>query len=316
MNMNPVIMPAMPTHLNDQATALRELVSGMKDSARMRERITGVRSIAVLSGKGGVGKSNVAVNVALALGAMGLNVTLLDADLGLANIDILFGVVPKFNLGHVLKGDKDLSDIIFKVDERLSIIPGGAGLRELADLDEQGQSWMIDRLSKLEDDADLLILDMSAGIHKNVISFAMASDLSLLITTPEPTAIRDSYSVLKTLCQASDGDINIGLVVNMTSSEREAFLVSERITSAAEQFLDFRVPYFGCVIWDSALRDSVRKRKPLMLEDVESASVPYFKDLAQKIYDSSEEGQPLQKPNKRDSFLLRLLRHAASKERQ
>ena len=265
MIMNPVIMPAMPTHINDQATALRELVSGRKDNVRMRERITGVRSIAIMSGKGGVGKSNVAVNLALALVSKGLNVTLLDADLGLANIDILFGIVPKFNLWHVLKGDKDLSDIILKVSERLSVIPGGAGLRELADLDEQGQSWMIDRLSRLEDDTDLMILDMSAGIHQNVISFAMASDLSLLITTPEPTAIRDSYSVLKTLCQATGGDIDIGLVVNMANSDREAFLVSERIISAAEQFLDFRIPYYGCVIYDSALRDSVKKRKPLLL---------------------------------------------------
>ena len=316
MNMNPVIMPAMPAHINDQATALRELVSGMKDSTRIRERITGVRSIAVLSGKGGVGKSNVAVNLALALIERGLNVTLLDADLGLANIDILFGVVPKFNLGHVLKGEKDLSEIIFKVEDRLSIIPGGAGLRELADLDENGQSWMINRLSNLEDGTDLMILDMSAGIHQNVMSFAMASDLSLVITTPEPTAIRDSYSVLKTLCQATEGAIDAGLVVNMASSEREAFLVSERIISAAEQFLNFKIPYYGCVIWDSALQDSVRKRKPLLLSDVESASVPYFKELAQKIYDSSEEGRSLRKSEKRDTFLLRLLRHATRKERQ
>jgi len=315
MKMNPVIMPAMPGHLNDQATALRELVSGRKDIVGRRESITGVRSIAVLSGKGGVGKSNVAVNLALALTAKGLNVTLLDADLGLANIDILFGVTPKFNLGHVLKGEKELSDIIFKVGERLSIIPGGAGLRELADLDQQGQSWMIGRLSNLGD-ADLLILDTSAGIHQNVISFAMASDLSLLITTPEPTAIRDSYGVLKTLCKATGGDIDIGLVVNMASNDDEALLVSERIISAAEQFLDFKMPYFGCVIWDSALRESVRKRKPLLLGDVESVSVPYFKDLAQKIYDSSEEGQSLKKPEKRDTFLTRLLRQVTRKERQ
>ncbi|MDR3076599.1 MAG: MinD/ParA family protein, partial [Synergistaceae bacterium] len=263
--MNPVIMPAMPTHLNDQATVLRELVSGRKDNARIRERITGVRSIAVLSGKGGVGKSNVAVNLALALAEKGLNVALLDADLGLANIDILFGVVPKFNLGHVLRGEKELSEIIFKVDERVSIIPGGVGLRELADLDEQRQSWIISRLSMLDDDADLLILDTSAGIHKNVLSFSMASDLTLIITTPEPTAIRDSYSVLKSLCQATGGDINVGLVVNMASDEREAFLVAERIISAGEQFLDFKAPYFGCVVWDAELRESVKKRRPLLL---------------------------------------------------
>jgi len=314
--MNPVIMPAMPAQVNDQATVLRELVSDRKNVTGIRERITGVRSIAVLSGKGGVGKSSISVNLALALVAKGLNVTLLDADLGLANIDIMFGVVPKFNLGHVLKGEKDLSDIIFKVEERLSIIPGGAGLRELADLDELGQAWIINRLSKLEDGTDLMILDMSAGIHQNVMSFAMAADLLLLVTTPEPTAIRDSYSVLKTLCHATGGDIDVGLLVNMAGSEREAFLISERIISAAEQFLSFKVPYLGCVIWDSALQDSVRKRKPLLLNDVDSAAVPYFRELAQKIYDSSEEGQPLPKPAESDTFLLRLIRNTINKGRK
>jgi flagellar biosynthesis protein FlhG len=316
MTMNPVIMPAMPAKLNDQATALRELVSGRRNNAGFPEKITGVRSIAVLSGKGGVGKSNVAVNLALALADKGLIVALLDADLGLANIDILFGVVPKFNLGHVLRGDKELSEIIFKVGERVSIIPGGAGLRELVELDDQRQSWIISRLSQLEDDADLLILDTSAGIHRNVLSFAMASDLSLIITTPEPTAIRDSYSVLKTLCQATNGALNAGLVVNMANDEKEAFLVAERIISAGEQFLDFKIPYLGCILWDSELRESVKKRKPLLLGDVESASVPYFKELAQKIYESSEEGQSSRKPRRHDTFLLRLLRQAGNKEQR
>jgi flagellar biosynthesis protein FlhG len=314
--MNPVIMPAMPAHVNDQATLLRELISDRKSSVRDQNRITGVRSIAVLSGKGGVGKSNMAVNLALALAEMGMRVSIMDADLGLANIDILFGVVPKYNLGHVMKGDKELSEIVFKVGERVSIIPGGAGLRELADIDEEGQLWMINRLSCLEDESDLLILDTSAGIHKNVLSFAMASDLSLLITTPEPTAIRDSYSTLKSLCQATERKIKIGLVVNMASDEKEGFLVAERIIAASEQFLDYNIPYFGCVILDAALRESVKKRKPLLLDDLESPSVPYFRELARKIFESSEEGRASGKRARRDTFLLRLLRQAGVKEKR
>jgi flagellar biosynthesis protein FlhG len=309
MTMNPVIMPAMSPATNDQATALRELVADKKSLVRSQDRIAGVKSIAVLSGKGGVGKSNVAVNLALALADMGMEVSLLDADLGLANIDILFGVKPKFNLGHVMKGEKELSEIIFKVGERVSIIPGGSGLRELADIDDQRQSWMINRLSFLEDETDLLILDTSAGLHKNVLSFAIASDLSILITTPEPTAIRDAYSVLKMLCQSTRGTINLNLLVNMASDEKEAFLVAERIMSASEQFLDFKIPYLGCVIWDSELRESVKKRKPLLLGDADSPSVPYFRELARKIYDASEEGLSARKTSRKDSFLMRLLRN-------
>jgi flagellar biosynthesis protein FlhG len=215
-----------------------------------------------------------------------------------------------------VRGEKELSEVVFKVGERVSIIPGGVGLRDLTELDEQNQSWMINRLSSLEEETDLLIIDASAGIHKNVLSFAMSSDMALLVTTPEPTAIRDSYGVLKNLYQVTNGTINIGLLVNMASDEKEAFLVAERIISASEQFLSFKVPYLGCVLWDSEIRESVKKRKPLLLNEVESVSFPYFRALAQKIYESSEAGQLSKKLAKRDTFLLRLLRHGGNREKR
>lgn len=300
MKMNPVIMP--PTG-KDQAAVLRELVNGKKEKTGIGT--AGMKSIAVLSGKGGVGKSNMAVNIALALSDLGARVAVLDADLGLANIDILFGVVPKHNLGHFLRGEKDLSDIIFEVSERVSIIPGGAGIQELADLDDQRRSWIISKLSFLEDDFDFLLLDTSAGIHKNVISFATSADFSILLTTPEPTAIRDAYSVLKSLCQSTGGSINIGLVVNMTSDEKEGMLVADRITSAADQFLGYKVPYVGCVLWDSALREAVKKRKPLLLGAGDSPAVPCFRSLAKKIFDL-HGGRGVERRDE-DSFLHRLL---------
>jgi flagellar biosynthesis protein FlhG len=309
-------MPAIPPKYNDQATVLRELMSDKKDILPLKDKVTGVRSIAILSGKGGVGKSNVAVNLGLALADKGLDIAILDADLGLANIDILFGVMPKFNLGHVMRGEKELSEVVFKVGERVSIIPGGVGLRDLAELDEQSQSWMIKRMSSLEEEADLLIIDSSAGIHKSVLSFAMSADMVILVTTPEPTAIRDSYGVLKSLCQTTKGAINIGILVNMASDEKEAFLVAERIISASEQFLSFKVPYLGCVLWDFEIRESVKKRKPLLLNEAESAAFPYFRALAQKIYESSEAGQLSKKMARRDTFLLRLLRQSGNREKQ
>jgi flagellar biosynthesis protein FlhG len=306
--MNPVIMPPLN---KDQATRLRELVLDKKETeTETRNKITGMRSVAVLSGKGGVGKSNLAVNLALALANLGLRVTLLDADLGLANIDVLFGVVPKYNLGHVLRGEKELSEILFKVGERAAIIPGGAGLRELADLDDQKQSWMINRLSILEKTTDVLLLDTSAGLHRNVLEFAMASDMTILMTTPEPTAIRDSYSVLKSLWQSSDKDLKICLVVNMVSGKEEASMVADRIISAADQFLSVKVQYLGHILWDAALRDSVKKRRPLLLGGSDTISAKCFRDLADKIFEmSAGGGEDGCYQGKRGSFLWRLAKH-------
>lgn len=300
--MNPVIMPPIG---NDQATVLRELVSNKKD-ASVTLRAAGMRSIAILSGKGGVGKSNVAVNIALALAEKGLRVAVLDADLGLANIDILFGVIPKFNLGHVLKGEKELAEILFNVSENVFIIPGGAGLQELADLDEQRQQWIVERLGFLENDIDLLILDTSAGIHKNVLSFAISVDLSVLLTTPEPTAIRDAYSVLKSLCQATGNRANIGLLVNMAADEKEASLVADRIISAAEQFLNYKVEYLGCILWDQKLRDAVKNRKPLLLSGGESVAALSFRALAEKFSDPQDDKES--RDEQEDTFWRRLAR--------
>jgi flagellar biosynthesis protein FlhG len=309
--MNPVIMPPI---MDDQATVLRELVSGRR--ASVAARIGGLKSIAILSGKGGVGKSNLAVNLGLAMAEMGLRVTILDADLGLANIDILFGIVPKFNMAHVLRGDKDLPEIVQRVGDLISIIPGGAGLRDLADLDDQRQAWIISKLSSLEEETDILILDTSAGIHKSVLSFAVASDLTLLLTTPEPTAIRDSYGVLKSLCQMTGGVINASIVVNMAADEHEAVMVGERIIATAEQFLNVKVPYFGCIVWDAAMMEAVKRRRPLLLHDEKSASASCFRELAQRIIDYRDGPEQRGEAVRSDSFLGRLARQIEKKESQ
>ena len=131
----------------DQASSLRELVSSRKKEA---SRFEGLRSIAVVSGKGGVGKTNLSVNLALALGEMGFRTAILDADLGLANADLLFGIVPRHHLGHVIRGEREVGEILLPISDRVSLIPGGAGVQELADLDEQQQSHLIEKLSVLE----------------------------------------------------------------------------------------------------------------------------------------------------------------------
>lgn len=308
--MNPVIMPPST---EDQAAALRGLVSDRKASSPLG-RIKGMRSVAILSGKGGVGKSNLAVNLALALAEQGLRIVLMDADLGLANIDVLFGVIPKFNLSHVLSGEKELREIMFKVGERLSIIPGGAGLRELANLDESTQEWVIERMSALENETDVLILDTSAGIHKSVLAFSIASDQTILVTTTEPTAIRDAYSVLKSLRQVTRGEMNIGVVVNMAGDEREAQLAADRICGASRQFLNFDLPYLGCVVWDQAVRDAVKKRRPLLLEQADFPAAQYFRKLTEKIFGPDFTPFAEGEPNGLRNFLVRLAKRMTKKE--
>lgn len=289
---------------NDQAAALRELVSG-KGITTASAKITGVASFSVLSGKGGVGKSNIAVNLALALSEKGKRVAVVDADLGLASVDVLLGVMPKFNLGHVLRGEKEMSEIALRVTDNMFIIPGGAGLHELADLDEQRQDWMMSRLSFLEEDVDILVLDASAGIHKNVLSFARSSDMSILVTTPEPTSIRDAYSVLKSLCQTTEGDLDVGLIVNMAADENEARLVAERITSASTQFLSYDIEYLGHVFWDEKIREAVRKRRPYMLHYNDGEASSCFRSIADGLIERTEKGI-----GKNGSFLERLAGNA------
>lgn len=289
----------------DQASILRALVASKKSNPM---RISGVRSIAVLSGKGGVGKTNLAVNLALALGEAGFHASVLDADLGLANVDVLFGVIPKRNLGHVLRGECSFDDILFPITDRVSIIPGGSGLRELADLDERQLPWIMERLSSMESHTDVLVIDTSAGIHRNVLVFAIAADQTLLLTTAEPTSIRDSYSVLKALTLSNEmGDAwDVGLVVNMAANELEAMSVAERVQAAAAHFLKLKIPYWGCVVWDRAVTSSVKQRKPFMLAEPDSKVAEEIRALADKMFESAAKNSDGIWSKGLNTFLLRL----------
>lgn len=245
----------------DQAGELRKLVERRKQEARPSGNL---RTIAVLSGKGGVGKSNLSINLACALAEMGQRIVLLDADLGLANVDMLCGITSKYNLAHLVDGSRALNDILVELTRNFWILPGGSGLQELADLDEVHLSELINSLGVLEERADVLLIDTGAGIHKNVLSFAAAADTVLLVTTPEPTSIRDVYGVLKALTTSSAGigKTDIAFVVNMANDEREGFEVAKRIRMAASQFLGLSINYIGCILKDDRVGQAVRMRKP------------------------------------------------------
>ena len=247
--------------LSDQARELRRIVERHRQESRTSANL---RTIAVLSGKGGVGKSNLSINLAFALAEQGKRVVLMDADLGLANIDMLCGITAKYNLGHLIKGSKTLEEVLIGLERNIWILPGGSGIKELADLDEAHLADLIDGLGILEDRADVLLIDTGAGIHRGVLAFAGAADTTILVTTPEPTSIRDAYGVLKSLKSSSEfkEKNDIAFVVNMVCGESEGLEVANRLRMATSQFLGFSINYIGHILKDPFVEQAVRIRKP------------------------------------------------------
>jgi flagellar biosynthesis protein FlhG len=221
------------------------------------------RVIAVSSGKGGVGKTNVAVNLGLALARRGLRVALLDADLGTANVDIVLGLRPRYHLHHVVTGQRSMAEIVMEGPFGLRVVPGASGLPELVDLPEAQRQALLRSLLVLDGAVDLLLIDTNAGVGHNVIQFILAARELLLITTPEPTAITDAYALLKMLSNY-DTRITARLVVNCVRSPSEGEFTARRLVSAARQFLGAELQVAGQLPFDRSVVQAVQMQSPLM----------------------------------------------------
>ena len=244
----------MTTMLMDQASQLRSM---MREQRR-------ASVIAVTSGKGGVGKSNISVNLAIKLAAVGKNVVLFDADLGLANADVLCNIDLPFNLAHVIARKKELRDVMVPAPGGFRLIGGASGLARMADLSDHDRQRIVSALEKLEEETDVIIIDTGAGISPNVLAFTRVADHVLVVTTPEPTAITDAYAVIKVLSRDGD-DRRISLLVNQVKSAAEAKIVYDRIAKVARQFLSVSVFDAGFVVSDELVRAAVCKRQPFVL---------------------------------------------------
>ena len=279
----------------DQAGELRRMVTDNRQKNKPDSTSHRLHTLSILSGKGGVGKSNIAAALSFALADFGKRVVLIDADLGMANLDILCGVRnARYNIAHLVEGSRNLNEILvhFKTSERatnlngsVSLLPGGYGIKEIADLDEYAMGRLFDALSELEDMTDYLIMDAGAGIHRGVLSFAYASEITLLITTPEPTSIRDAYGVIKSLGAAAwqgskEAASGLMLVVNMASSSREAQEVAERIRLASMQFLGNAPMYLGYVLKDDVIERSVKNCRIFYRSDPDSNAGICVRNLA------------------------------------
>jgi len=257
----------------DQASGLRAMTRRPESRAQ---------TLAITSGKGGVGKTNLAVNLAAVLGSMQRRVVLLDADLGLANADILCNVQPRFNLAHVVAGQRALSEVLTPVPAGFSLIPGASGLAKMADLTEADRTRIVNELGLLDESADALIIDTGAGIGRNVLSFTSSADHVVVVTTPEPTAITDAYAVMKVLVRCGTSG-RISIMVNMARNRDEALQVHERIASVARQFLKADVAFSGYVLADVAVQQAVRKRAPFVLQYPNSGAAQCVRAWANRI---------------------------------
>lgn len=287
---------------NDQASGLRLIVKNANIAPLSKTSV-----IAVTSGKGGVGKSNITANLAIALSQLNKKVLVMDADLGLANIDVLLGLMPKYNLRHVILGEKTVDDILIDGPSNIKIIPGASGITELADLDDYKREQIINNLSVLENRDDYVLIDTGAGLSKNVRRFVTSSNEAIIVTTPDPAAITDAYSMIKVVADENE-DLDIKLIVNMAGSEREAEEIAERMKLVVKQFLSKNIEYLGHILMDSQLKSSVRCQKPVILENPEANSAKCIKIIAKKIAGTSDNNSR----NKKGlvTFLARLMKRS------
>lgn len=246
------------------------------------------RVIAVASGKGGVGKTNVVVNLGLALARRGLRVALLDADLGTANVDIVLGLHPRYHLHHVVTGQKSLAEIIVNGPFGLQVIPGASGLPDLADLPEVQRDLLLRALLVLEGNTDLLLIDTCAGVGRNVVQFILAASELLLVTNPEPTALTDAYALLKVLANYQ-WPVLTKLVVNNARNGPEGDITGRKLAAVTEQFLGRRVDMIGTVPHDQSVVEAVKRQSPLLQSYPRSPAAVAINRLGERLWAGSAE---------------------------
>jgi flagellar biosynthesis protein FlhG len=253
------------------------------------------RTIVVASGKGGVGKSNLAANLAVELGARGARVLLLDADFAQANLDLLLGLHPRFDLQHVVSGERTLEEIVVEGPLGVTLVPAASGAPELADLDDFRREALLRGLGHLDKDVDLVLIDTASGVSRQVTSFCLAADEVIVMTTPEMPAFSDAYGLVKTL-QGQGLARAPQLVVSMTVSAEEAEDTAHRIRLVARRFLNMDLPLLGTVPFDPAVASAVRRQEPVMTAYPQSPAAQAYRSIARKLWQPDPPDRALDQP--------------------
>lgn len=269
----------------DQAAKLREIATehyANTEKVFMPGKRSGANVFAVASGKGGVGKTNIAVNLALKLSEWSGKVLLIDADINLANSDILLGITPKANMSDAIINDIPLSEVIHKQCGGIHFLPGGSGFRELVDLPEWKRIRIFRQLENLEKRYDYIILDSPAGLHKQVLDFLVFASQVIVVTTPEPTAIADAYALIKVLSLHNSKN-NILMLVNHAGSSDHGKDIFKKFKIVVDKFLKIKIDYLGYIPTDKNITKAVMKQKPLVTEFPKSAASLCFNEIAERI---------------------------------
>ena len=260
----------------------RGLKNGRSPLKANRNRGSKARVIAITSGKGGVGKTSIVANLGYAFTQMGKKVLILDADLGLGNLDVLLGLAPKYNLSHVIMGERTIEEILVEGPGQMKILPASSGIQELTHLTRDQKIQILSQLDGLIDSVDILFIDTAAGISSNVMDFNATAQEIVVVVSPEPTSITDAYALMKVLSLKYSEKV-CKLLVNMASRPEEGREVFRQLHLVTDRFLDISNEYLGCILYDERVTSGVKSQKIVSELYPDTPASRCFKDLARKV---------------------------------
>lgn len=295
----------------DQATRLREIIhqnkikkNSQNSTENMEEKTSNnARIICVTSGKGGVGKTNFTTNLAIALSKLNKRIVIIDADLGLANVDVISGVIPKYTLLDVIKYGKDITEIMNTGPNGIRIISGGSGILDLVDMREEDLKILINNFNKIDEYADIILIDTGAGLSKSVLSFVMAATEVIIVTTSEPTSITDAYAMIKSI-GLKDKSKKVNIVVNRVENLDDGKLAFDKLKNVTNKFLYMEINKLGFLFEDIHVRKAVKQQKPFVLEYPNTIVSKNINNIALKLTNNFVEDNQKEKSK---NFFVRVL---------